>query len=82
MHQFNVLCRTASRIDRVTDNSGFYCILLRRNTMIASGVDSVFKIIGEEKRHVCVLCLSGQHETHKSCRCFLFLVGFLNKLNY
>ncbi len=32
-------CRAASSVDSVTDYNGFYCILSRRNAILASGVD-------------------------------------------
>ncbi len=56
--------RAAPTVDSITDYNGFYCILSWCNAMLASGVDRVFNVVGEEERPVCVLCLSGQHETH------------------
>ncbi len=36
----------ASGVDSITDYNGFYCILL-----LASGVDTVFNVVGEEESH-------------------------------
>ncbi len=65
MSGFVMSHRAASSVDSVTDYNGFYCILSRCNAILASGVDRVFDVVGEEERPVCVLCLSGQHETQK-----------------
>ncbi len=66
-HQFNVgdfSWRAALSVNRVTDYTGFYCIL----PLASVCRYGVFVILLVRRKGQCESCLSGQHETHENLK--------------